>query len=604
MRALPSQRPTPRVQTACVKTERVVVLNCPRCLQTIHAADDANQEVLCPKCSLSIRLCLSPPPATLPKSVAPNFRLESAPLDPRKRWPFVDNERVLKSFVAKDKLEEETAALWEEQPRKERHLGVIAGAALLAMSLGAIICYLALRPVKTSEIRSPMTVMMEKLLSAEKWEDFLPYTHDAGRVHPKMAEYYRAGFTPIRLAGARPRWDVWEEGQRSHSEEFTSNLGRMTLAVIQNPDGPRFDWERLVDLPAREWEDFLRARPDERRTLRVHLQKAESLFGQQEKLAKEISVKIYLRDAKRALFGSLRSDLITAFGPADPLIPTDRGVEAVVDLRFRRAGSNSSEVALEGFRQWGWTPGVEQLSYVGQEDVAESFWVNQQTLPKKANSGWLPEDDEEEALAGTKAKAAWAKFLSTKDPKEKLDWVIDPKRVKKALLRYYSDLGGRDLDLPIESWMDPKGFLGPDDAKRGISALVARDPQRSRPMVIFSREGKLDWESYIQVKDDLFGQFIRYPKEGASAEMRVRLRRMSSDSSRSLLVHIEDLVPSGESMPLVVALGSPMAAEFAKQLSWTSDRTATIRLRWRKSGNDWQAELEKFICWDLFSFSS
>lgn len=116
-------------------------------------------------------------------------------------------------------------------------------------------------PADDAEVNDARTFLTEKILPAAKWEDWLPHIRLPSEVEPLLRTYYAEHeFQPL-------------QGRAIRSAKMTRNaVGKFAVFLLDHPvhqiamvelggDGPRLDWEMLVNLPLRDWESFLKSRP-------------------------------------------------------------------------------------------------------------------------------------------------------------------------------------------------------------------------------------------------------------------------------------------------------------------------------------------------------
>ena len=229
-----------------------------------------------------------------------------------------------------------------------------------------------------------------------------------------------------------------------------------------------------------------------------------------------------------------------------------------------------------------------------------------------------PEDEERKAAA----LKTWKAF-ATASPEEKVAYVLNSGRVAAALRVYYAETGRSDAELAdLSLELVPGAAI---DRQNGI-VMLGHKPStpNTKPLLLFFKEEKsltdpaeeeaappalkLDWETFVQERDDMLAQFVSNPDVSASGVFRLVLER----------VHVFDDAPekpastqeerfglklrTASAVPLEaiaeVDAGSALHKRVEEQLRWNKMESATVKLAWKKNGDAKpKLILTDFICW-------
>ena len=181
---------------------------------------------------------------------------------------------------------------------------------------------------------------------------------------------------------------------------------------------------------------------------------------------------------------------------------------------------------------------------------------------------------------------------------EKLDYVIDPERVQPALKAYYEKNPDEDANLYPGSFHYVPQLLDEHTSNRGITALV--NAGQDRLTAIFFKDGKLDWESYVQVKDNTYAKFVQSP-DSKRGVYRITLELdLSCSSAGKTCIIVSGLSSSsGIQLPLTISNTNPLAEELRRRLRPNHMALATAELEWIQSRRSHTINIKRLVCWEL-----
>lgn len=112
-----------------------------------------------------------------------------------------------------------------------------------------------------AEVVEAREFLLQKILPAQTWQDLVPHVRLPETTEPMMREYHATRpFKP--LAGLGPGGAKTVENSAGRFAVFLLSSKDFPVAMIEvGTDGPKLDWEMLVNHPLVEWERFLKARP-------------------------------------------------------------------------------------------------------------------------------------------------------------------------------------------------------------------------------------------------------------------------------------------------------------------------------------------------------
>ena len=161
----------------------------------------------------------------------------------------------------------------------------------------------------------------------------------------------------------------------------------------------------------------------------------------------------------------------------------------------------------------------------------------------------------------------------------------------------------RFLLQPLQFLIQP-----PRDPFKQVTAFQAR-PASGPPMPLFFRTlpgGKpmLDWECYIQEKDNRLSLFLSAEKPVPEI-FRLRMRRAHLagplESTNAVGCTISDLSGRRASPPLVVTCEEAHHATF-KRLKWNVDYEVTLQLRSVREGFPC-VRIDRLVCWGFWGLN-
>ena len=199
------------------------------------------------------------------------------------------------------------------------------------------------------------------------------------------------------------------------------------------------------------------------------------------------------------------------------------------------------------------------------------------------------------------AKRTLHEFLIADGWDRKANFVIKTRGCLGRMRTYYQDAKNieRDAALGQERFTFTEGLIAPRDVNRGILALHGDNPED--PFIVFFRDGKLDWDSFCQVRDRSFRSFLEQP-DRASQDFRVILSLAESDRPSfkgHFMVEVSDLVP-GNTFHVKLAAQSTLARTLMQRLHNTDPTTATITIGWdQQPSGRFAPGIEKLICWEM-----
>lgn len=238
-----------------------------------------------------LKKLLGDQPAPVPQEHAPvhlpdgpaRDTSRATPLEHRGPLPAVKSiEEMQTTVIASHALESVRREHWKKQVALLASLIVVTGAALWAWREHQRAKAESLRSPITTDLADPanrtlvqgadlpeddtdVTIARDflkgKILPAGKWEDLLPHVRLPEQVAPMMTAYY-----------ADHEFQTLAKSEIRSIRVSRNPAGKFVVLLLDHPvqqvamvelggDGPRLDWEILVNLPLREWENFVKSRP-------------------------------------------------------------------------------------------------------------------------------------------------------------------------------------------------------------------------------------------------------------------------------------------------------------------------------------------------------
>lgn len=284
--------PCPTCHAPALKArEEGLGAECTACGQYVIFDEDASaagkRRNYTPERNLKKMLGDTPPvephePSHLPDGPARDFG-KALPADHRGPLPVVKSiEDARLPVAASHALETVQREHWKKSAALAVALALLAGASIWAwrenklaraaaldapppatasLPANRVLVEGAATPADDADVNDARIFLNERILPAAKWEDWLPHIRLPGEVEPLLRSYYaEREFQPLQDRAIR-------------SVKFTRNAaGKFAVFLLDHPvyqiamvelspDGPRLDWEMLVNLPLRDWEKFTRSRP-------------------------------------------------------------------------------------------------------------------------------------------------------------------------------------------------------------------------------------------------------------------------------------------------------------------------------------------------------
>lgn len=239
-------------------------------------------------------------------------------------------------------------------------------------------------------------------------------------------------------------------------------------------------------------------------------------------------------------------------------------------------------------------------------------------------------------------------FIKATTVEGKMQYVLNPDRVKPAMEAFYGDEPIEDIDTPAEAFsiynlpeadrredmymlvfdqppqLDMCSFFRPVaslEVQFGLEkadlllnsmaqlANFSMEPVRVHALFKLTEDGlKLDWEVFAQTKYRKLRDFIDSEEVGRSEIFRVFINedvpKRGNISSDSRTYRVVDPANLNDSSRVKVLLDTKIANELAV-LNWVGvqgareySRTATIELEWRPGEYEPYLSMKRFICWE------
>jgi hypothetical protein len=232
-------------------------------------------------------------------------------------------------------------------------------------------------------------------------------------------------------------------------------------------------------------------------------------------------------------------------------------------------------------------------------------------FPPSPTFSIIPEQRATEA-----ARECMLAFQSATTDEERLRFVIDADRVAPRLRDYYRN----GAHLEIGRRLEPSELLpvkiNRSDLDKGIVALTLGANQK-RQLLLFKAADtggtsdrwsnvKLDWESWIQERDETLQRFLSEP-QAEPAVFRVTMRRrhhfgpVQSNLPAPLAMGLGTLGGVRLDRPALVAYDHELYERFDEQMSWSSEPIATVRLRWEPKSRITglpEVHIDQLVCWE------
>jgi len=227
--------------------------------------------------------------------------------------------------------------------------------------------------------------------------------------------------------------------------------------------------------------------------------------------------------------------------------------------------------------------------------------------PPDHGEGTAPLPDE----IAAEARKTLAAIAAAKSAREVLPWVLDQERIAARVDSYYRK-GVQEPALEADQFTAHP--LSLRDWAQGI-AVLERTMANGQPLLLFLRRDKeardgrflLDWETYIQEKENLVARFVSAESKGEGI-FRVILRRQHLFADQAapqrfgqLGVGLRTLHGQLLETPAVIHPGENLYDRFTQQLAWGQPQIATVKLAWERSGKDPRPRLtvKELVCWEL-----
>ena len=499
---------------------------CPECGQLLNFVDDGHSGIECSACQLTFRLDVS-------------SSKDASARSSKRSTHYVSDAQLIASFTPRIDVDYEIPVVPSEkrslQLERLRRFNCLAAGVLLVLTI-----LIGVNRIGRPEMRSEIPVaarLIDQLEHAGNWEAWGELVRHRDAVLPLMKAYYAEGFEPFSItAPLESSLLNWAEHEPRITSRIQTNQGVRELALVRTSTGPQFEWETFVRYEETQWSQFHEQQPSNPVELRVYLCLSDPpLSSERERaeLDKTVYVRMYLWNSHHYHIVALPENLLVNGQPLESLLRWDSGLK----VRLRGFWSSDSHVKVDSLLQLGWVRERSEVDYefpvetrldldaeeralgsaVGAVDLSELTSLGEADLfqamvgrIESSGNDSLGLNEEEFSEGEAQAKACLVGFGKAKTWKQKQKYVLEPERVRSALRAYYQDDPQRDAALPLDSFNAPIGFLSPEDEQRGISVLVKEGSgDEWGPMVLFFKNGLLDWESYIQLKDELFKEFVR-----------------------------------------------------------------------------------------------
>ncbi len=231
-------------------------------------------------------------------------------------------------------------------------------------------------PAPSSKLEFPL----HTVTFARTWQEWLPLVRHASDLEETMSAYYAANtFFNLQHYRLTNQWPLSAD-HRWWQLQLTSPNGDSTRAmtVEVTPDGPRFDWEDLVDCPQWQWRQFQANKPREASPLHIHAIlspfTSDRLPHSSEQLVRSGSqfFKVYHHHYPEALLAKVDQSPQISSRLAE-LLEWDRALRLTVEARWNPDGY----VEITDVIQLGWIRSKSEIRY----DFPFGFKPDGQTEP-------------------------------------------------------------------------------------------------------------------------------------------------------------------------------------------------------------------------------
>ncbi len=229
-------------------------------------------------------------------------------------------------------------------------------------------------PEQISQIRSAQAGLQSRFdksfaaakeaLASPSWEALIPLVRDPKRVAPLMRSYYsEVKYEPVELVEFHAPVEVTVSDLPMHELAATEKSGKVrTLVLEQCEDGPRVDWELMVNLPRHTWNKFLEARPAEPQTISVVAARSSVLDRYFDDAGVDRDEAIGIRvwhgpaDSHYAVLpkGSEMAEKMSE------LLEWDKGRKIVIEASFDPESKLNDRLNFDGFYKTGWVMRSEE----------------------------------------------------------------------------------------------------------------------------------------------------------------------------------------------------------------------------------------------------
>ena len=251
--------------------------------------------------------------------------------------------------------------------------------------------------------------------------------------------------------------------------------------------------------------------------------------------------------------------------------------------------------------QWGATAGPILLivTLVAAATVAMRYGgFNYDRWITMATAVVVNEPDDEAA-----ARSTLERFLAARQSVNKLLYVLEPERLGERMSQYYA--GHPPEGIGIESFTRDRSDERQLD---GDVVLLAAESSAGRILALFKRgvgaSPKLDWETFIQTKDQTFRKFIDEPKSEPQTFL-VLIRRcpdtaVETSISNAVCVTVSCVSSPSREIGIALDRGSRFGSLLASSLEIGQSRHATVKLRWTgEEGRPLSIAFEELVSWGL-----
>jgi len=334
----------------------------------------------------------------------------------------------------------------------------------------------------------------------------------------------------------------------------------------------------------------------------------------------------------RLLRSGTMADQLATGTPMNDLLNRDPGGMAYASEAGADRSSAEAAAAWLGWRWgrwWGWVVGV--VVVVASAGIAISS-VARRTMARPAPAMPMPSAGGGARAVmpgwGEGALAAWQAFTAAATVEEKLVHVLDAPRVAPVMQAFYEQEPDSDRAWGERDFQPLAGTM--EDRRRGVVALgYSPSVPGDRATIVFfrvvsepagtGRTGSdptsssapppprflLDWETYIQEREQIAERFILEPAPGRQV-LRLAIERVHLfGGAGELPTRLEPLglklrTPSGLLLPgeAHVLADSALFERLAGQLRWGLRAYATVQLAWdAHPGQAPRLRATDLICW-------